>query len=122
MAVGVRAGQGCSRSYSSAPGGDRHQGRMNMNENILVLRVLPQPFGFGRVEEDLIRTGSVAGRNADAASFFVGNQRINDITRILFKRMSVGHASNVLGEPISKLEGLVVQEFERVDGARFNDV
>src|SRR5580698_1639613 len=36
--------------------------------------------------------------------------------------MSVGHAGNVLGEPISKLEGLVVQEFERVDGACFNDV
>src|SRR5271163_2082212 len=34
--------------------------------------------------------------------------------------MCVGHAGNVLGEPISKLEGLVMQELERVDGARFN--
>src|ERR1700691_4991547 len=67
-------------------------------------------------------TRSVAGRNTDAASFFVGDQRINDITRILFQSMSVRHAGNVLGEPISKLEGLVVQEFERVDGACFNDV
>jgi hypothetical protein len=36
--------------------------------------------------------------------------------------MSVGHAGNVLGEPIPKLEGLVVQELERVDGACFYDV
>src|SRR5580704_2169800 len=95
---------------------------MNMNENILVLRVLPQPFGFGGVEKNLIWTGPVAGRNTDAASFFVGDQRINDIPRILFQSMSVGHAGNVFGEPISKLERLVVQEFERVDGACFNDV
>jgi hypothetical protein len=62
------------------------------------------------------------GRNADTASFFAGNQWINDIPCILFQSMSVGHAGNVLGEPISKLEGLVVQEFERVDSACFNDV
>jgi hypothetical protein len=36
--------------------------------------------------------------------------------------MSVGHASNVLRKSIPKFEGLVVQEFERVDGACFNDV
>src|ERR1700683_774475 len=100
----------------------RYQGRMNMNENIFVLRVLPQPFGFGRVEKDLIWTGTVAGRNADAASFFFGNQRINDSTRILFERMSVGHAGNLIGESIPKFERLVVQELERVDGACFNDV
>jgi hypothetical protein len=50
------------------------------------------------------------------------DQRINDITRILFKSMGVGHAGKVLREPISKFEGLVVQEFERVDGVCFNDV
>jgi hypothetical protein len=71
---------------------------MNVNENILVLRVLPESFGFGRVEKDLIWTASVAGRNADAASFFVGDQRINDITRILFQSMSVGHTGNVIGD------------------------
>lgn len=53
---------------------------------------------------------------------FFGNQRINDITRILFKSMSVGHAGNSLGEPISKFERLVVQEFEHVDGVCFDDV
>jgi hypothetical protein len=36
--------------------------------------------------------------------------------------MSVGHARNLIGKPVSKFEGLVVQEFERVDGARLNDV
>jgi hypothetical protein len=36
--------------------------------------------------------------------------------------MSVGHAGNVIGESISKFERLVVQELQRVDGARFNDV
>jgi hypothetical protein len=36
--------------------------------------------------------------------------------------MSVGHAGNVIGESISKFERLVVQELERVNGARFNDV
>jgi hypothetical protein len=53
---------------------------------------------------------------------FLGDQRINDITRILFQSMSVGHTGNLIGEPIPKFEGLIVQEFERVDGACFNDV
>jgi hypothetical protein len=36
--------------------------------------------------------------------------------------MSVGHASNFIRESISELEGLIVQELERVNGASFNDV
>ena len=86
-----------------------------MNENILVLRVLPEPFRFGRVEKDLIQTGSVAGRNADAASFLFRNQRINNCTRVLFGRVSVGHAGKVIGESVSKLESfwfLWIESFE----------
>ena len=70
----------------------------------------------------MIRAGSVAAANADGACFFAGNEGINDITRTLFKSMSVGHADDVLGESISKFERLVVQEFERIDGACFDDV
>jgi peptidoglycan hydrolase-like protein with peptidoglycan-binding domain len=66
--------------------------------------------------------GSVARRNADATSFFFGNQRINDSARILFQRMSVGHAGNLIGKSISNFERLVVHELERIDGASFNDV
>ena len=36
--------------------------------------------------------------------------------------MSVGHAGNLIGESVAKLERLVVQELERVDGARLDDV
>jgi hypothetical protein len=36
--------------------------------------------------------------------------------------MSVGHKGNIVGEPVSKIERLVVQKLERVDGACFDDV
>ena len=36
--------------------------------------------------------------------------------------MGVGRAGNFLGEPVSKFKGLVVQEFETIDGACFDDV
>src|ERR1700733_3022400 len=36
--------------------------------------------------------------------------------------MGVCHAGDVVGEPIAKLKGLVVREFESLDGACFNDV
>ena len=70
----------------------------------------------------MICARSVSGRNADGAGFFVGNQWIDDITRTLFQSVSVGRAGNLIGESISKSERLVVQEFEGIDGACFDDV
>ncbi len=36
--------------------------------------------------------------------------------------MSIGHTGNFIGEPVSKFEGLVVQEFECIDRVCFDDV
>src|SRR5271168_1602509 len=36
--------------------------------------------------------------------------------------MSVGHTGNLIGESISKFERLVVHEFERIEGACFDEM
>jgi hypothetical protein len=42
---------------------DRLHRRMDMHDNVVRFRKLPQPFGLGAVEEDAIRAVAVAGRH-----------------------------------------------------------